>query len=102
MKLHQIASSRAGDKGNISNLSLIAYDPADYPLLKEKVTCEVVKAYFQCLMPSIDLVIERYELPNLKALNFVIYGLLGKGVTLSLAQDAHGKSLSGYFLDMDV
>ncbi|WP_031274193.1 MULTISPECIES: hypothetical protein [Pelistega] len=102
MKLYQLASSRAGDKGNISNLSLIAYDQASYDLIKEKVTPERVKDYFQPMVPNEELKVDRYELPQLKAFNFVITGLLNYGVTLSLSIDAHGKSLSFYLLNMEI
>ena len=70
MKLWEIAHSRTGDKGNISNISLIAYDPKDYEMLREKVTAERVKAHFNGMVKG-DVV--RYELPNIQALNFVMY-----------------------------
>ena len=85
MKLWEIAHSRTGDKGNISNISLIAYDPKDYEMLREKVTAERVKAHF-----------------NIQALNFVMYAALGGGVTRSLSVDMHGKGLSSYLLDMEI
>lgn len=99
MKLLEIAHSRTGDKGNISNISLIAYDEKDYELLKEKVTAQKVKEYFK------DIVygeVVRYELPNLGALNFVMDKALGGGVTRSLALDKHGKSLSSALLEMEI
>lgn len=99
MKLWEIAHSRTGDKGNISNVSLIAYDAKDYELLKEKVTTEKVKAHFSSMVRG-DVV--RYELPNIHALNFVMYAALGGGVTRSLSVDMHGKGLSSYLLDMDI
>lgn len=97
MKLWDIAHSRTGDKGNISNVSLIAYDIKDYEMIKEMVTIEKVKEWFKDIVQ--DEVV-RYELPNIGALNFVMYGALGGGVTRSLALDKHGKSLSSYLLDM--
>lgn len=99
MKLWDIAHSRTGDKGNISNVSLIAYDIEDYEMIKEMVTIEKVKEWFKDIVQ--DEVV-RYELPNIGALNFVMYGALGGGVTRSLALDKHGKSLSSYLLDMDI
>ncbi len=99
MKLWEIAHSRTGDKGNISNVSLIAYDVKDYDLLKEKVTPEAVKNWFKDIVKG-D--VKRYELPQLGALNFVMYDALGGGVTRSLALDKHGKSLSSYLLDMEI
>ena len=91
MKLWDIAHSRTGDKGNISNISLIAYDPKDYALLKERVTAERVKEHFKGMVKG---EVVRYELPNIHALNFVMYAALGGGVTRSLSVDMHGKGLS--------
>lgn len=99
MKLWEIAHSRTGDKGNISNVSLIAYDIKDYNLIKEKVTAEVVKEWFKDIVKG---EVKRYELPKLGALNFVMYDALGGGVTRSLALDKHGKSLSSYLLDIEI
>ena len=99
MKLWDIAHSRTGDKGNISNLSLIVYDPADYAMVCEKVTAEKVKAHFKGIVKG-DVV--RYELPNIYALNFVMQAALGGSVTRSLSVDMHGKGLSSYLLDMDI
>lgn len=99
MKLWEIAHSRTGDKGNISNLSLIVYDPADYAMVCEKVTAEKVKAHFKGIVKG-DVV--RYELPNIYALNFVMQAALGGGVTRSLSVDMHGKGLSSYLLAMEI
>jgi hypothetical protein len=99
MKLWEIAHSRTGDKGNISNVSLIAYDIKDYEMLKEKVTSEVVKEWFKDIVKG---EVKRYELPQLGAMNFVMYDALGGGVTRSLALDKHGKSLSSYLLDIEI
>ena len=99
MKLWDIAHSRTGDKGNISNVSLIAYDIKDFELLKEKVTVEVVKEWFKDIVKG---EVKRYELPQLGALNFVMNDALGGGVTRSLALDKHGKSLSSYLLDIEI
>lgn len=99
MKLWEIAHSRTGDKGNISNVSLIVYDIKDYELIKEKATPEVVKEWFKDIVKG---EVKRFELPQLGALNFVMYDALGGGVTRSLALDKHGKSLSSYLLDIDI
>ena len=99
MKLREIAHSRTGDKGNISNISVIAYDAKDYALLLEQVTAARVKAHFAGIVQG---EVVRYELPNLFALNFVMDQALGGGVTRSLALDAHGKSLSSALLDLDI
>lgn len=76
MKLLDIAHSRTGDKGNISNISLIVYDKKDYPLIKEKITAEKVKEYFSDIVKG---EVVRYELDNLCALNFVMDKALGGG-----------------------
>ncbi|AVQ31380.1 MULTISPECIES: AtuA-related protein [Fusobacterium] len=99
MKLLDIAHSRTGDKGNISNISLIVYDEKDYKLICEKVTAEKVKEYFKDIVHG---EVVRYEIPNLGALNFVMDEALGGGVTRSLALDKHGKSLSSALLEMEI
>jgi len=99
MKLRDIAHSRTGDKGNISNISVIAFDAKLYPLLVSEVTSERVKALFAGIVEG---AVVRYELPNIGALNFVMDQALGGGVTRSLALDAHGKSLSSALLDLEI
>ncbi|MEM7508672.1 MAG: hypothetical protein AAF415_18225 [Pseudomonadota bacterium] len=90
-RLHDIAHGRAGDKGNTSNISVIAYDPTHWPLLVEQVTVEKVLEIFRPLGAT---AVDRFELPNLLALNFVIHDTLGGGVNSSLSLDRHGKCLS--------
>ncbi|NLY86847.1 MAG: hypothetical protein GX077_10980 [Tissierellia bacterium] len=99
MKLWEIAHSRTGDKGNISNVSLIVYNMEDYDMVKEKVTAEIVKEHFKDIVKG---EVVRYELPQLGALNFVMYDALGGGVTRSLSLDKHGKCLSSYLLDIEI
>ncbi len=99
MKLASLAHARAGDKGDISCISVIAYRAEDFPLLLREVTAERVKTHFSGIVHG-D--VERYELPNIHALNFVLHAALGGGVTRSLAIDAHGKSLSYALLDLDI
>ena len=99
MQLREIAHSRTGDKGNISNISLIAWHPEDYAMLAEQVTAEKVKAWFGDIVQGEVI---RYELPELGALNFVMHKALGGGVTRSLALDMHGKGLSSALLDMPI
>lgn len=99
VKLRQLAHSRTGDKGNISNISLICFDPQYYELLKSQVTAARVKALFSGI---VDGGVERYELPHIAAFNFVLHKALGGGVTRSLALDAHGKSLSSALLSISV
>ena len=99
MKLREIAHSRTGDKGDTSNISVIAYEERHYEHLRRHVTAAAVKAHFAELVQG-DVV--RYELPTLGALNFVLGRTLGGGVTRSLALDAHGKSLSSALLDLEL
>ena len=98
-KLRDIAHSRTGDKGETSVISLIAFDEADYPLLRDNVTAERVRRHFAGIVQGEVI---RYEIPSLGALNFVLHKALSGGVTRSLALDAHGKSLSSRLLDMDI
>ena len=99
MRLAHIAHSRTGDKGNTVNISVIAYRAEDYPLLERHVTVERVKAHFRGIAKG---EVVRHELPRIGALNFVLHDALGGGVTRSLAQDAHGKSLSSAILSLEV
>ena len=99
MKLRDIAHSRAGDKGDISNVSVIAYDPKDYSYLVEIVTSERVRKHLSGVVHG---AVVRYEIPSLGALNFVMQQALGGGVTRSLALDPHGKCLSSILLEMDI
>lgn len=99
MKLRAVAHSRSGDKGTIVNVSLIAFQPRHYPALVEHVTAARVKEHFSGLATGEVI---RYELPLIGALNFVVYGMVGGGVTRTLALDAHGKSLSSALLEMEI
>lgn len=99
IKVYDLAHGRAGDKGNTSNVSVIAYDERAWRILREQLTVErVMVAYAHIAKGPVT----RYELPKLRALNFVIENALGGGVTISLAQDAHGKSLSYLMLDIEL
>lgn len=99
MKLRALAHSRTGDKGDTSNISVIAYDARDFEHLRRHVTAERVKAHFAGVVQG---EVARYELAQLGALNFVMTKTLGGGVTRSLALDAHGKSLSSALLDLEI
>jgi len=99
MKLREISHSRTGDKGNISIISVIAYDEKDYKKLKEEVTMEKVKKHFEHIVKG---KITRYEIESLGALNFVMENALGGGVTRSLSIDPHGKSLSSLLLELEI
>jgi hypothetical protein len=99
MKLREIAHARTGDKGNTSNTSVIAYEPKHYAHLLRHVTAEAVQRHFGGLVRG---GVTRYELPEIGALNFVMEGTLGGGVTRSLSMDAHGKTFSSALLDLDI
>ena len=98
-KLYELAHCRAGDKGNTSTLSVIAYRAEDFPLLAQQVTAAAVARHLRGIVGG---QIRRYELPQLHALQFVCEDALAGGVTTSLALDAHGKSLSSALLEMEV
>lgn len=97
--LHRLAHARTGDKGNRLNVSVIAYREEDYPILVEQVTAERVRALFAARGAG---PVRRYELPNLKALNFVVDEALEGGVNGSLNLDGHGKSLSFLVLTLPI
>jgi hypothetical protein len=97
--LVQLAHARSGDKGDSANIGLIAYEPGLYPVLVAQVTAERVKAHFGDWVRGS---VERYELPNLHALNFVLHGALDGGGTVSLRTDAQGKVLSTALLRLEV
>lgn len=95
--LHALAHTRTGDKGNRSSISVIAYDPAHWPLLVEQVTEARVAALFAGRRPT---AVRRYLLPRLAAMNFVLDDVLDGGVNDSLNLDTHGKALSGLLLTL--
>jgi|SRR4051794_3668897 hypothetical protein len=99
MKLREVAHSRTGDKGDTSNISVIAFDAAHYEFLRAHVTAERVRTHFAGIVHG---EVTRYEVPTIAALNFVLTRALGGGVTRSLALDAHGKSLSSALLDLEL
>jgi hypothetical protein len=99
VKLRQIALSRTGDKGNVSNISVIARDERDYPRLAAQVTADRVRDHFRGIARG---TVTRHECPEIAALNFVLEDALGGGVTRSLALDAHGKSLSSLMLELEL
>jgi hypothetical protein len=97
VRLLDIAHARSGDKGDTANVGLIAIEPAWYPVLERYVTRDRVAAHFRGV---INGPVERYELPNLNALNFLLHGALDGGGTLSLKTDAQGKVFSTAMLRM--
>ena len=102
IRLRELAHARTGDKGDTSNISVIAYRAEDYARLCQALTADRVAAYFSQLLDPQAGPIRRYELPDVHALNFVIPGVLRGGVTRSLALDAHGKALGAALLDIEV
>ena len=99
VKLQHVAHTRSGDKGNTSNIMVIAYEPEFYPLLKAQVTAERFKAFYAGTVKGEVL---RYEVDGIGALNFVAHGALGGGVSRSLCLDNYGKALSAAVLGFEV
>ena len=99
VSLLKLAHARSGDKGDTANVGVIALEDKFYPLLVREVTAEKVKAHFGEMVKGN---VERFELPNLGALNFLLHGSLGGGGTLSLMTDAQGKTFSTALLRMHV
>src|SRR5919199_6603998 len=99
VQLLKLAHARSGDKGDTANVGLIALRDEFYPLLAREVTAARVKKHFAGLCKG---EVERYELPNLKALNFLLHESLGGGGTLSLMTDAQGKTFSTALLRMEI
>lgn len=97
MKLRDVAYARSGDKGHSANIGVIAIDPEKYAWLEEHLTAEKVQAYFKELGVK---KVERYCLPNVYALNFVLIGVLGEGGSRSLRIDSQGKALGQALLEM--
>ena len=97
--LAQIAHARSGDKGDAANCGVIAYKEEWYPIIRDVLTTERVKEYFKgvCLGS-----VERYEMPNLWAVNFVLNNILGGGGTVSLKLDAQGKTVASAMLMMEI
>lgn len=99
IKIRDIAHGRSGDKGDSANIGLIAYDMDGYEILLKHLTAEAVKKHFEGICFG-D--VERYELPNLRALNFLLHNTLGGGGTVSLKLDAQGKTLAAALLRMEI
>jgi hypothetical protein len=97
--LSKIAHTRSGDKGDTCNIGVIAHDPAHYPVLVREVTVERVKQYFGDFVQG---KVERFELPNLGALNFLLHQALGGGGTVSLRTDAQGKTFGAALLSLEI
>ena len=99
VRLLELAHARSGDKGDTANVGVIARRPEVYPLLARELTTERVARHFAGMITG---PVERFELPNLHALNFLLHGALGGGGTLSLKTDAQGKTLSTALLRLEL
>ncbi|HEY8668567.1 MAG TPA: hypothetical protein VIL86_18110 [Tepidisphaeraceae bacterium] len=99
IQLGEIAYARSGDKGAASNIGVIAYTPAGFETLREILTAKAVAGFFKGLTPSR---VQRFELPNLGALNFLLFDILDGGGSLSLRIDAQGKALGQALLEMEI
>src|SRR5271163_3923323 len=99
VQLFRIAHARSGDKGDMANVGLIALDAAFYPVLASQVTVEKVKKHFEGICLG---AVERFELPNLGALNFLLHESLDGGGTLALKADPQGKTYSSALLRMEI
>ena len=99
IRLIDIAHGRSGDKGDAANIGIIAYDDKGYKIIDEHLTAEKVKKHFEgiCLGN-----VERYEMPNIRALNFLLHNTLGGGGTVSLKHDAQGKTLAAALLRIEL
>jgi hypothetical protein len=97
--LSRIAHTRSGDKGDTCNIGVIAWEQRFYPILVREVTAERVKRHFGDLVGG---PVERHELPNLGALNFLLHNALGGGGTLSLRTDAQGKTFGAALLNLEI
>jgi hypothetical protein len=97
--LSSMAHTRSGDKGDTANVGVIAYDPNDYPVLEREVTAARVKEFLGDLVKG---KVERFELPNLGALNFLLHESLGGGGTVTLRTDAQGKTYGAALLRMEI
>jgi hypothetical protein len=98
LQLRWLAHARSGDKGDTANVGLIALEPEYYPILEREVTTVRVARHFQGMVSGV----ERFELPNLNALNFLLHGALDGGGTISLKTDAQGKVYSTALLRMEI
>jgi hypothetical protein len=98
VKLSEIAHGRSGDKGDAANIGIIAYDNTGYEIIRDHLTADRVKNFFEGICFG---EVERYEMPNIKALNFILHNTLGGGGTVSLKHDAQGKTLASALLRME-
>jgi hypothetical protein len=97
--LSALAHGRSGDKGSHANVAVLAYTPAGFAWLRQHLTAEAVQAYFRSLRPSR---VERFEVPNVLGLNFLLYDVLAGGASRSLRSDTQGKTLALALLQMPI
>jgi len=98
IRLRDIAHGRSGDKGDAANVGIIANDAKSYKLINKHITAEIVKKHFEGICFGN---VERFELPNINALNFLLHNTLGGGGTVSLKHDAQGKTLAAALLRLE-
>jgi hypothetical protein len=99
VRLERLAIARSGDKGDAANIGVIAMSPGAFPVLREQLTAERVRERFSGICRGR---VDRYELPNLYALNFLLHEALGGGGTVSLMLDAQGKTFAAFLLQMEI
>ena len=99
IKLRDITHGRSGDKGDAANIGIIAYDQNGYKIIEKYLTAESVKKHFEGICHG---KVERYELPNIRALNFLLHDTLGGGGTVSLKHHAQGKTLAAALLRLEL
>jgi len=99
IKLIDIAHGRSGDKGDAANIGIIAYEDKGYKIIQKHLTADRVKKHFEGICHG---KVERFDLPNLRALNFLLHNTLGGGGTVSLKHDAQGKTLAAALLRMEI
>ncbi len=99
IQLRKLCHARSGDKGDTANIGLIALKPEYYPIIQREITAARVQKHFEGVVFG---AVERFELPNLGALNFLLHEALGGGGTKSLKNDAQGKTLSAALLRMEI
>jgi len=99
IRLREIAHGRSGDKGDAANIGIIAYDEKGFEIIQKHLTAERVKKHFKGICFG---EVERYEMPNIRALNFILNNALGGGGTVSLKLDAQGKTLAAALLRIEI
>ena len=99
VKLRELAHGRSGDKGDAANIGIIAFNDKGYEIIKKHLTADKVKKHFEGICHG---KVERFELPNIRALNFILHNTLGGGGTVSLKHDAQGKTLAAALLRLEL